>query len=293
MTRTPETDIASGTVVVTGASGFVGTRLVTRLREAGHEVVALSRATGFDVTKDDLPLEGASFIYHAAARTYVPDAWDDPEGFYRVNALGTVRVLEQARRHAVPICYLSAYVYGTPKRLPISETQEPVPNNPYAFSKFMGEEACRFYNRSFGLPTRIFRIFNLYGEGQPETFLIPTILGQALDVSVDRIAVADLAPRRDYVHVDDAVAALVLAPTLPLGGTYNIGSGHSLSVEDVIRAVLIAAGKEKPYSGDARRRPGEIMDVIADISAIARDGGWTPRIPFEEGLRSLVAAHQP
>lgn len=280
-------------VVVTGGTGFVGMHLVDALTSRGVSVTSLSSRSGFDVASDDLALEGIDHVYHLAGLTYVPKAWADPVSFYRVNALGTVRMLDQCRQAKVPMTYVSAYVYGRPESLPIAETAPLRANNPYAFSKLAGEEACRFFGEVYGSNVRIMRLFNVYGPGQEASFLIPTIARQVLDPAVPEIVVADLEPRRDFVHVDDVVEALLAAPSLPGGSAYNVGGGRSWSVGDVISACLTGAGVVKPYRSRGERRENEIADVIADISAIGRACGWKPRTEFARGITSVIESLKP
>ena len=280
-------------VLVTGSNGFVGSHLARRLKESGLTVTGASRASGFDLTRDELPLDGVDHVFHVAGLTYVPAAWSDPAAFYRVNADGTVRVLEQCRRTGVSLTYVSAYVYGIPAALPVGEDQPARPNNPYAFSKLAGEEACRFYAQTYGLAAGILRPFNVYGPGQEERFLIPTIARQVLDPAVRDIVVADLEPRRDFVHVADLVEALVAAPDLPPGRPYNVGSGQSWSVGDVIATCLARAGVTKPFRSRGERREQEIPDVVADISAIRAACGWQPRIDFPSGITTVLESLKP
>ena len=115
--------------------------------------------------------------------------------------------------------------------------------------------------------------------------MIPTIARQVIDPDVGEIVVADLAPRRDFVHVDDVIDALVLAPGLPAGRTFNVGSGISWSVDEVIRMCLSCAGLSKPYRGRGEHRGNEVLDVVADVTAIGEACGWRPRTDFESGIR--------
>src|SRR5215471_843565 len=106
-------------VLVTGASGFVGTHMVAELRRRGYEVIAHSHDDG-DIAGDSLDFQKVRHVFHLAARTFVPDAWKDPLSFYRTNVIGMVNVLEFCRRSGASIALLSSYVYGQPKWLPIS-----------------------------------------------------------------------------------------------------------------------------------------------------------------------------
>jgi nucleoside-diphosphate-sugar epimerase len=279
--------MASGTVLVTGASGFLGQRLVDRLRELGRTVLAPGRADGFDIVSDDLDLAGAEHVFHLAARTSVPAAWNDPVGFHLANAHGTMRLLEACRRAGCGMTYVSGFVYGRPEHLPIAESDPPRPNNPYAFSKLMGEEACRFYASAFGVRVNIVRPFNIYGPGQDERFLLPLIIDQVVDPGVAEVVVKDLAPKRDFIHVDDVIAAILLIAGQPAGTTFNVGSGVSYSVEEIILSAFRAAGLSKPIRSTEEQRPNEIMDVLADTTLL-RAIGWRPAVSFDQGMESLV-----
>lgn len=276
-------------VVVTGAGGFLGQRLVRRLIGLSSEVVALSRATGFHLLEDILPLEGVNHVFHLAAETGVPDSWDDPVSFHLVNSHGTVRVLDQCRRAGCGLTYVGAYIYGVPSHLPINEQHPLDPNNPYAFSKWMGEQACEWFARTYSFPVAAVRLFNVYGAGQSSRFLITRIIEQVLDPSCIEIELMDLAPRRDYLHVDDAVEAL-LSTRLDAGyKVYNVGSGASHSVSEIVQAVLAATGLEKQVRVVGEPRRNEIPDVRADCSRLRVDTGWSPRFTLESGIQQVVS----
>ncbi|GHA85636.1 NAD-dependent dehydratase [Lysobacter bugurensis] len=275
-------------VVVTGAGGFLGTRLVSALRAACIEVLPLSRSDGFDLLEDPLPLDGVDHVFHLAAETGVPDAWERPADFHRVNAHGTVRVLDQCRRAGATVTYVGAYIYGVPQYLPIDERHPVDANNPYAFSKWMGEQACEWFARCYGLPVTAIRLFNVYGPGQSDRFLIPRIVNQLLDRAVESIELMDLAPRRDYLYVDDAIAALLASRTTAGYELFNVGSGRSYSVLDVIERAMTAAGVRKPVRDLGKARPNEIPDVVADHARLTAASGWRPCVSLEQGLGLMV-----
>lgn len=277
-----------GRIVVTGETGFIGRRLSARLEALGVKVAGFSRSTGGDLLTGDLPLDGAGHVFHLGALSFVPDSWTDPASCHLVNTHGTVRVLDQCRRAGVPLTFISTFVYGAGAPVPVSEDFPPAPANPYAWTKLAAEDACRFFAKTFGTKVTVLRLFNAYGPGQRDSFLIPTIARQAVDPSVKEIVVADLAPRRDFIHVDDVVDAMISTIGMPGGGTYNVGSGRSWSIGDVIAACLKAAGTDKPYSGRGERRENEVMDVVADISALTAATGWRPQVGFDQGMRSVI-----
>jgi len=276
-------------VLVTGGGGFIGSHLVAHLQRLGKAVVAPSRRDGFDVLTSEFPLNDIDHVFHLAAETGVVESWEDPVSFHHVNAHGTVRLLEQCRHRKCSITYISGYVYGRTRKLPIGESDHVEASNPYAFSKFIAEEACRFYARVFGLPVAILRPFNVYGPGQSDRFLLPYIARQVLDPKCTMIQVLDLAPRRDYVYISDVIEAAIAAIAAKPGEIFNVGSGTSYSVEDVIKITLAAADIQKPYGcPDRKVRANEIDDVVADISAIQNSLGWTPAVSFEAGLKKLI-----
>jgi nucleoside-diphosphate-sugar epimerase len=280
----------SGRVLVTGSQGFIGTALIPHLRGAGYEVVGYDFSDG-DISRDRLAFDDIAHTIHLAAKVYVPDSWKDPLSFYQTNVMGTVNVLELCRKLSCPVTLMSAYIYGAPRQLPIPESAPIDPISPYNHSKVLTENLGAFYAEKFGLTVTILRPFNVYGPGQRGDFLIPSVVHQVLDPAVEVVEVADLEPRRDYLYLDDLVTAIAatLRPVNALG-VYNIGSGQSFSVEDVIKRVQAAAGTKKPYRSNGLRRHGEVMDMFADISRASSELGWGPRVPFAEGINRVVAA---
>jgi nucleoside-diphosphate-sugar epimerase len=276
-------------VVVTGAGGFLGARLVARLTALGCEVVALGRGGGFRLLEDPMPLAGVDHVFHLAAETGVPDSWQDPARFHLVNSHGTVRVLDQCRVAGCSMTYVGAYIYGVPVHLPIGEDHPLDPNNPYAFSKWMGEQACVWFAQCYSMPISAIRLFNVYGPGQSTRFLIPSIVAQVLDPMVPSVQLMDLAPRRDYLFVDDAVEALIASWPIESYSLYNVGSGASHSVGEVVAVVMEATGISKPIDVVGEPRRNEIPDVRADCSLLASERSWTPRYTLTTGIEKMLA----
>lgn len=273
---------------MTGASGFIGRHLVKRLESEGTRVVPLSRATGFDLLADELRLEEGDHVFHLAGRTGVAESWQAAEDFYAVNFLGTVRVLQQCARRGVGLSYASAYVYGQPARLPISETDAARPDSPYGHSKLLAEEACRFFHRHFGVSCAVLRLFNVYGPAQGPRFVIPRVLSQLRDARKDAIEVGNLNSRRDFVFVSDVVDAFLLTAAPAGFALYNIGSGVSHSVQEVIGMAFDLLGMKKEVVAAAGTRASDIDDVVADIRAIRQACGWRPSVGMREGLKRLL-----
>jgi nucleoside-diphosphate-sugar epimerase len=277
-------------ILVTGAAGFIGRALVAALAAAGHDVVALARSDG-DVADAATwaRLPAAEHVFHLAGRSYVPESWDDPAGFLAANVGGTARALDYCGACGAHLVFVSAYVYGVPQRLPIREDDPAAPNNPYALSKYLAEQACAFHAAELGVPVTVLRPFNIFGPGQRSEFLIPTILAQVR--AGETIRVADLTPRRDYLFVDDLMAALSRTLELPHGyRLFNLASGVSYSVQEIIDTVQAAAGTRLPVASEDAPRVNEIADVRADISRARAQLGWAPRVAFAEGIARLIRA---
>jgi nucleoside-diphosphate-sugar epimerase len=277
-----------GTFIVTGASGFVGRHLVERLSSLGHRVHALSQSNGFDVRTGELPDGPVDHVFHLAARTGVAEAWQDPSGFFEVNALGTFRVLDQCRRRGYPACYLSSFLYGGDTGAGAKETDAIKPDNPYAFSKFIGEQICDFFGSHFRSNVVVLRPANIYGPGQGSNFLIPHVIAQLVDEHASEILVQDLAPRRDYIHVDDVVDGMLQSMKAPAGSIFNLGSGSAYSVEEIIRCACRLAGVQKPYRAIGKPRQHEIANSRMDATAARRTLGWEPKVSLERGLQSVI-----
>jgi nucleoside-diphosphate-sugar epimerase len=274
-------------VLVTGASGFIGRHLVAHLRHIGKLVVPVSRAHGVDVIRDKLPLDGVGHVFHLAGKTGVLEAWRSPLDCLDTNAFGTARVLDQCRGRC-SVTFVSGYVYGSPKHVPIREKDPVDIQNPYALSKLLAEHICDFYARFYDVPVVALRLFNIYGPGQSTDFLIPFILDQILDSLRAEIRVQDLEPRRDYLYVSDAVDAIVMSPRATAGSVFNIGYGTSYTVREIIERASLAAGIRKPYCASGEKRRHEIDNTCADTSAFREAVGWHPKVSIDEGLRLMV-----
>lgn len=275
-------------ILVTGASGFIGQALCRSLHQRDHEIIALSSREGHIADPRVFRrIEEARHVFHLAGRTFVPDSWNDPLEFLNVNVLGTTNVLEFCRAQGTSLTFVSAYLYGVPERLPIAEACVPRPNNPYALSKYLAEQVCEFYAIHYGMDITVVRPFNIFGPGQKSHFLIPQIISQV--EKHQTIRVKDLAPRRDYIYIDDIVDALIKTMDAPGGyKVFNVGSGVSLSVRELIAVIQTVAGTELPVVSEERVRYNEIDDVYADISKARALLGWDPNITFQQGIERML-----
>ncbi len=274
--------------LVTGAGGFIGQALCERLHAEGQSVLALTSAHG-DVaaarTWHTLP--PARVVYHLAGRSFVPDSWSLGPEFVATNVAGTERALAYCREHGTRLVLASAYVYGIPRRLPIRESDQAAANNPYALTKRLAEQLCEFAAQYQGVTATALRIFNVFGPGQRAEFLIPKILQQVREGQ--EIRLLDLSPRRDYVYLSDVVDAFIKAADVSTGfHAFNVGSGMSLSVAEIVDKIQAVAGTRLPVASDSVERRHEIPDVVADISLAHQMLGWRPRLSFEAGIEHIL-----
>jgi nucleoside-diphosphate-sugar epimerase len=281
-----------GTYIVTGAGGFIGRRLVDRLRAAGHRVHALSLSDGFDIRTDELPTDSVDHVFHLAARIGVAESWQDPHSFFEVNALGTFRILDQCRRRGFSLCYVSSFIHSSEDSGATTESGAIKLDNPYTFSKYVGEQTCGFFDSHYGVRTVILRPSNIYGPGQGRGFLIPHVVAQVIDDQSTEVLVQDLSPRRDYVHVDDVVDAMLLSVTAPAGSIFNLGSGTAYSVEEIIRCTCRLAGRQKPYRVIGKSREHETAVLHIDATAARQVLGWQPKVSLERGIQSVLESMQ-
>jgi len=275
-------------VIVTGAQGFIGQSVVKRLRENGANILTLDRADG-DIASEKTwkRLPEAHSVIHLAGRSFVPESWQMSGNFIETNVVGTQRALDYCKEYGARMIYANAYIYGIPKRLPIVENDPINPNNPYAISKYIGEQLCEFSNRYQNVSATVLRIFNVYGSGQKKNFLIPSLVSQVLNDK--EVNVMDLEPRRDYIHVQDVADAFVKSMDAPDGyNCVNIGSGVSYSVHEVVEMIQFLAGTKLSVISESTERFQEIPNVIANVSRAKKILNWTPAITLEEGLGEML-----
>jgi nucleoside-diphosphate-sugar epimerase len=281
------------TILVTGASGFVGRHLVAALLARGYRVLTHSYRDG-SLVKSELRSAGVDHVFHLGARSFVPDSWVDPPAFYEANVLGAAHVMEFCRISGASVTLVSSYVYGRPKALPVSEDHQLAAFNPYGHSKIMAEEIGRYYQDTFAIELSIVRPFNIYGPGQASQFLIPSLINQALSPDTTTISVADARPKRDYLYVTDFIDLLLHFAATRNTGTFNAGSGTSASIQEVVDAINLFLEKPKPLVSRDAPRPDEVFDLFADIGRASEVLGWTPGTSLIEGLeRTIVSMRDP
>jgi len=279
-------------ILITGHSGFIGSYLQKKLEKTEHELILVDIANGTNICdwQQVKQYEGMDVIVHLANLSFVPASYEQPKSFYETNYLSTLNMLELCRLNNAKMVFFSSYIYGHPQYQPIDENHPTQAFNPYAQTKVICESLCEGYNRDFKVPITIFRPFNIYGTGQNPDFLIPSIIQQA---KTGKIVIKDDRPKRDYIHVEDIVDAIITAIETENADKsiqkYNLGSGLSYSVKEIVDMVRGLFDTEIEYICTHEIRPNDVMDTIADISKIQNKLHWKPSISILEGLTKMVS----
>ncbi len=288
-------------VVVTGGTGFLGRHLSARLARDGWDTVAVTdldeKLEGIETVKANVLdagaispiIEAADVVVHLAAITEHDAIVNRPFETLELNHTGTRNVLQSFTqgKGRLFIFPSTGKVYGKPEYLPYDEEHPARPSNVLGKSKLIAERLVDFYSTFSDKAFSVLRIFNVYGTGQKETFLIPTIISQ---LGSPKVVLGDLDPTRDYIYIDDVVDAFVAVMNKagPGMSVYNVGIGRSYSPRDIIRMFEKIEGIECTVETDpSRHRSDEFDDERADTARLERLG-WEGRTEMETGLRKTL-----
>ena len=292
--------------VVTGGAGFIGSHVVEALRARGDEVTVvdnLSSGRRENLT-DGVPLVEADIreslddafaearpevVFHLAAQIDVRRSVAEPDYDAAVNVLGTIRVLEAARRHEAQVVFSSTggAIYGECDA-PAPETAARNPLSPYGTSKLAAEEYLASYNRLYGAEHVALRYGNVYGPRQDphgEAGVVAIFFNCFLAGTTPKIY-GDGRQTRDYVYAGDVARATLAA--VGRGGVYNVGTGRETSVVELYDLCRKAAGADVDAE-PAPERPGELQRSVLDRSLAERELGWRPERDLDDGLRETWA----
>jgi GDP-4-dehydro-6-deoxy-D-mannose reductase len=288
----------AGPILVTGAQGFVGGHLLAQLG---------GRALPVDVDVTDpkavvraVRASAPGAVVHLAAVSSVGASWEDAGEAWRVNAVGTVNVLEAVRADAPEARVLvpsTGDVYGRAPEIPTTEEAPLEPVSPYAASKVAAEAACGQARRA-GVEVVVARAFQHEGPGRDERFAIGSWSAQiarAEEAGGGTVRVGNLKVRRDITDVRDVCRAYaMLLERSVRAGTYNVATGRAFEMSEVLELLLGMAGCPLEVETDpARSRPSDLPVLCGDPSRLRAATGWQPRIPLEETLAdTLQAARQ-
>ena len=291
--------------LVTGGAGFIGSNLVDRLLEMGHEVIVIDNEYSdvheyfywnnkaqnykYDIRdyENTRPLyDGVDYVFHIAAEARIQPAIENPIEAVSINSVGTVTVLQCSREAGVKrVMYSSTSSGYGMNSYPNVETQPDDCLNPYSVSKVNGEKLCKMYTDLFDLPTICFRYFNVYGERQPLKGQYAPVIGIFLrqrNAGEPLTIVGDGEQRRDFTHVSDVVNANILSATKEVdskmfGQIYNVGTGINHSVNEIAKMISDNTVNIPPRIGESRI-------TLADNQKLKQTFGWEPTVKLEEWI---------
>ncbi|MFC4551473.1 MULTISPECIES: NAD-dependent epimerase/dehydratase family protein [Halorussus] len=299
-------DVSNQSVLVTGGAGFVGSH-IARALVGDNEVRVLDDCSGgaAENVPDDAELvegdvrnpetvadamDGADLVFHEAALVSVEESVNDPRKSHTTNATATLEVLERARAEdARVVLASSAAVYGHPESVPVAEGDAKEPTSPYGIDKLALDHYARRYHDLYGLETVPLRYFNVYGPGQnPEYSAVVNVFFRQAAEGGPLTIEGDGQQTRDFVHVSDVVRANLLAATTDrVGEPFNVGTGHSVTVEELAETVVEVTNSDAEIT-HVDPRPGDIDHSEADISKAEDALGYEPTVSLEAGLRALA-----
>jgi len=307
-----------GIALVTGGAGFIGSHLVDELVKRGQRVrvlddfstglasnlshhgraIEIHEASLTDAAALTAATRGVSTIYHLGALASVARSVESPAISHAACATGTLLLLDAARTNGVKrvVYAASSSAYGGATGA-AGQTEDlmPMAKSPYAAAKLAGEFYMQAFTATYGLETVRLRFFNIFGPRQRSDSPYSGVIAlfAAAMARGERPAVhGDGLQSRDFTHVSNAVQALCCAGTAPAnlasGNVYNVGTGRSITVLELIAALNTVLGTQL----DAQHtdsRAGDVRYSLADISRTRQDLGYDPRTTFEDGLRETVA----
>ena len=304
-------------VLLTGATGFIGSHLAELCVEKGFDVVAFDhynpnnhwgwlenseykndmRVILGDIRDYDSvskAMEGCDVVFHLAALIGIPYSYVSPLAYIRTNVEGTYNVLEAARHLELEQILITSTseTYGTAQYVPIDENHPMVGQSPYSASKISADQLAISYYKSFDIPIKIVRPFNTYGPRQSARAVIPTIISQLLN-SNNEVKLGNLSPTRDLTFVKDTCEGFIEIQKSDklFGEIINLGMNEEISIEDLAEKITTLMDKEIKIIHDEKRvRPdaSELERLKCDNSKLLKYTSWKPRYNLESGLKETI-----
>ena len=304
-------------ILITGATGFIGSHLTEYCVKKGFSVVAFDRYnTGnswgwlenseyrndFEVVLGDIRdfdsvsrvMQGCVAVFHLAAVIGIPYSYISPLAYIRTNIEGTYNVLESARQYELEqvLVTSTSETYGTAQYVPMDENHPSVGQSPYSATKIAADQLAISYYRSFGLPVKIVRPFNTYGPRQSPRAVIPTVITQILS-EADSIKLGNLTPTRDLTFVEDTCSGFleIFNSNKFHGEVTNIGMNKEISIGDLVSMISELMDADIDIEGDSMRaRPeaSEVDRLRCDNQKLTNNTNWKPNHDIKTGLFETI-----
>jgi len=304
-------------ILITGATGFVGSHLAELCVKKGFEVIAFDRYNpNYNLGwlekskyKDDInfvfgdirdydsvlkTMKGCKIVFHLAALIGIPYSYLSPQAYLKTNVEGTYNILESSKHLDIEqaIITSTSEVYGTAKYIPIDEKHPIFAQSPYSASKISADQLAISYYNSFQLPIKIIRPFNVYGPRQSSRAVIPSIIIQALN-NKKEIKLGNVEPSRDFTYVTDTCNAFldILKIKNFFGNTLNVGSNNEYTINDIAKKILEKLNSKANIKKEPQRTRSpnsEVVRLVCDNSKILKNTQWRPKVKIEKGLDMTI-----
>ena len=305
------------TVLITGADGFIGSRLVELLAKGGYKIRALSQYNSFNnlgwlenvECKNEIEIlsgdirdphyckhitKGVDLIFHLAALIAIPYSYVAPDSYVDTNIKGTLNICQAAKENGnIRVIHTStSEVYGTAQYVPIDESHPMQAQSPYSATKIAADAMVMSFYNAFELPVTIARPFNTYGPRQSARAVIPTIITQIAN-GVAEIKLGDVTPTRDFNYVDDTCRGFIALAKCDksIGQTVNIGSNFEISIGDTLNIIKELMDSDVKFIVDNQRiRPekSEVFRLWCDNSKIEKLTGFKSEVDIRQGLQRTI-----
>ena len=269
-------------VLVTGSRGFIGKQVIKRLKKSEILTDLIdSKRIDLKNIEEVMKLNASDVVIHLGGKTTKGLEWDE---YFNNNVLGTLNILEYCITKKIKkMIFVSSYVYGNPKYLPIDEEHPIDPHNAYTKSKYLAEQLCEFYAKNSDLNIIILRPFNIFGKTLPDGFLISNLL-KSIQTN-EKITIVNKDSKRDFLHIDDFVDIILKIKDYNFKfEVFNVGSGKSYSFNEVVKKIEKISIKKLNLQYEENKE-SFIGEITADMSKLDSKIKWVPKISFDEGLQ--------
>tara|TARA_A100001015_G_scaffold310654_1_gene412462 strand:+ start:908 stop:1888 length:981 start_codon:yes stop_codon:yes gene_type:complete len=309
--------LRNNNILITGATGFIGSHLAEFMIEKGYNVKAFDRyninnswgwlehskyRNDIEIILGDIrdydsiskATKNCSAVFHLAALIGIPYSYISPIAYLKTNVEGTYNVLESAKNQNIEQVLITSTseTYGTAQYVPIDENHPLVGQSPYSASKIAADQLAISYHRSFDLPVKIVRPFNTYGPRQSARAIIPTIISQCLSDKKE-INLGNLHPTRDLTFVKDTCNGFmeIYNQNKFIGQPVNIGMNNEISIKDLVDKIKKIIDQDVKILPDAKRlRPekSEVDRLVCNNSKLKDYSEWKPKYDLDKGLKETI-----